>query len=92
MELRSLAAGCVEFVILFTLIEGLALTWWFRRSGRGVPPREFLANMVSGVCLMLALHGALTQSAGWSVMTWLAAAGLAHGTDLWRRWRRENAA
>ena len=92
MELRALATACVEFVILFTLIEGLVLAWWFRRSGHGVRPREFLANMVSGLCLMFALRSALAQGGEWAVLGWLVAAGAAHATDLWRRWQRENAA
>jgi hypothetical protein len=78
----------VDLVIGFTLFEGLLLAWWYRRSGRGVAPAEYLANMVSGLCLMLALRSALHGGAGATVALWLTAAGLAHGADLWRRWQR----
>ena len=83
-------ASLIDGVIAFTLLEGAALFAWHRASGRGVAPREFLMNMVSGLCLMLALrafaHGA---GAGW-VAFCLLAAGVAHGSDLWRRWRRRD--
>jgi hypothetical protein len=78
----------VDLVIVFTVIEGLALALYFRASGRGVPPRQFGVNLVSGLCLMGALRSAM---AGWGPV-WIAApllcAGLAHGLDLWQRWQR----
>lgn len=92
MDGASFASAVVDLVIVFTLCEGLLLAWWFRRTGRGVPPREFLANMMSGLCLMLALRSALAQGAGVAMLAWLAAAGMTHAADLWRRWRRENTA
>jgi hypothetical protein len=92
MDVASLAASVVDGVIVLTLCEGLLLAWWFRRTARGVPPREFLANMMSGLCLMLALRSAVTQGTGVATLLWLTAAGVAHGADLWRRWRGENTA
>lgn len=82
----------VDLVIGVTLCEGLFLAWWHRRSRAGVAPGEYLPNMVSGLCLMMALRVVLVGGPGPSMLIWLTAAGLAHGTDLWRRWRRENAA
>lgn len=92
MDPQSFAPGLVDAVIAFTLCEGLLLTWWHYRTGRGVAPSQFLANLVSGLCLMLALRSALAHGAGAVMLLWVMAAGLAHGVDLWRRWRRENAA
>ncbi len=78
----------IDLVIVITLVECLGLTLYQRVTGRGVAPRDFLVNMVSGLCLMLALR-CLARDAG---ATWVAmcllAAGLAHGTDIWMRWRR----
>ena len=89
MNEHSLIASLVDLVIVFTLIEGLVLLLVHRATGKGVAPREFLLNMVSGLCLMLALR-ALVHDAGaaWVAMC-LLAAGVAHGTDLWVRWRRD---
>ncbi len=82
-------ASLIDGVIAFTLIECAVLVVYHRATGKGVAPREFLANMVSGLCLMLALR-CFAHDAG---ATWIAlcliAAGLAHGTDLWMRWRRD---
>ena len=87
MNDHALIASLVDLVIAFTLIEGAALLLYHRATGKGVAPREFVLNMASGLCLMLALR-ALVQEAGaaW-VATCLLAAGVAHGADLWRRWR-----
>lgn len=77
----------VDGVVLFTLAEAVWLTWLYHRHGRGVPPREFLANMASGLSLMLALRAALTGAGLALVALGLVAAGVLHGIDLWRRWR-----
>ena len=89
MNEHSLIASLVDLVIVFTLIEGLVLLLVHRATGKGVAPREFLLNLVSGLCLMLALR-ALVQDAGaaWVALC-LLGSGAAHGTDLWMRWRRQ---
>ncbi|MBC8058736.1 MAG: hypothetical protein H7Y61_19370 [Rhizobiales bacterium] len=78
----------VDLVIAVTLLECAALALYHRMTGRGVAPRDFAVNMLSGLFLMLALRG-LASDAG---IPWVAgcllAAGLAHGTDIWLRWRR----
>lgn len=80
----------IDGVIAFTLIEAVALLVIHRCTGLGVAPRDFLANMASGLCLMLALR-ALVRDAG---SAWLAAcllaAGAAHGIDIVMRWRRRS--
>lgn len=78
----------VDGVIVFTVIEGLCLVVHHRRTGRGVEPGDFVANMLSGLCLMLALRAALGPGDPWPVLPALLAAGVIHGIDLWRRWRR----
>jgi hypothetical protein len=78
----------VDVVIAFTALECAVLAVYHRITGRGVAPRDFALNIVSGLCLMLALR-CLVRDAG---VAWIAlcllAAGAAHGTDLWRRWQR----
>jgi hypothetical protein len=82
-------ASIVDFVVAFTLLEGVALAAYHRATGRGVAPRDFGLNLLSGLCLMLALRS-LARDAGvaW-VALFLLAAGVAHGTDLLLRWRRD---
>lgn len=77
----------IDVVIGCALLEGLLLWALHRFAGRGVPPREFAANLLSGLCLMVALRVAVTGGAAAWVAGWLLAAGLAHGSDILRRWR-----
>ncbi len=81
-------AGLVDAVILFTLIECAVLLLHHRRSGAGVAPKQFFANLVSGVCLMLALRCALRDLGAMWVLLWLLLAGIAHFWDLRRRWAK----
>jgi hypothetical protein len=76
----------VDGLIAFTLLEGLALGLYFRLTGRGVAPREFGANLVSGLFLMLALRAVLGNAAWPWIALCVVAAGLAHGLELRRRW------
>ena len=78
----------VDLVMALSIVEGLALAAWFRVTRRGVAPAQFAVNLVSGLCLMLALRGALVGAAWPWLALCLLAAGLAHAADLWRRWRR----
>jgi len=89
LPLDELLLSCrlIEIVIAVTLLEGVALVVYHRLTGRGVAPREFVANLLSGLCLMLALRAALAGS-GWGLTALLlAGAGLIHASDLWRRWK-----
>ena len=85
--MTSQIALLIDGVIAFTVIECIALALYHRATGRGVAPREYFANMLSGLSLMLALRG-LAVDAG---VLWLAvcllAAGLAHGFDIVKRWQ-----
>ncbi len=78
----------VHAVIVLTVLEGLLLALYRWRSGRGVALGDFGVNLLSGLCLMLALRAAVLD-AGWQgILVWLAASGIAHTFDLWRRWQR----
>ncbi len=83
-------APLIDAVIVFTLLECLALWLYHRSTGKGVAPRDFVVNMLSGLCLMLALRGLATEAGVAWVAVFLAAAGLAHGIDILMRWQRSN--
>ncbi len=88
MDELLLSRRLIEIVITVTVLEGVALTLYHRITGKGVAPREFAANLLSGLCLMLALRGALAGvESGWTA-GWLLGSGLVHASDLWRRWKR----
>ena len=78
----------ITIVIGFTLIEGTVL-WIYRRlTGKGVSSRDFTANWVSGLCLMLALRSAVVDAWWVWVAMWMLCSGIAHWGDLWTRWQR----
>jgi hypothetical protein len=77
----------IDLVIVVTLVESLVLTLYHRSTGRGVAPRAFLLNMVSGLCLMFALRCLAKDTSGMPVALWLLMAGVAHGSDIWMRWQ-----
>jgi hypothetical protein len=79
----------VDIVIALTLIECVFLLVFHQVKKRGLAPGEYLLNLTSGLCLMFALRCALADAAWIWIALWLMASGLAHGTDLWRRWHRE---
>ncbi|MES2696536.1 MAG: hypothetical protein V4773_23910, partial [Verrucomicrobiota bacterium] len=45
-----------------SILEGVALLLLFRASGRGVAPRDLLANLLAGLCLMFALRGVVRDA------------------------------
>jgi hypothetical protein len=76
----------VDIVLAITAIEAALLVAYHRRTGRGPAPAALFGNLLSGVCLMLALRAALVDAWwGW-VALWLLAAFGAHLSDLRRRW------
>lgn len=78
----------VDAVIALTVIETLILLAYHRMTGKGLPPRAYLLNIVSGLCLMLAVRSVLTNTAWPLTVLCLSAAGIAHAADLVARWRR----
>lgn len=82
------AAPLVDLVIALTVLEGVALTVFHHRTGRGVAPGALLPNLLAGLLLTVALRAALGGAAWPWIAACLAAAGLAHAADLRRRWPR----
>ncbi len=78
----------VDFILVVVVLEAAALLLYWARSGRGIAPLDLLPNLCAGAFLLLALRATLAGS-GWMMASLcLAAAGLAHLTDVYRRWRR----
>ncbi|MBZ8139111.1 hypothetical protein CLD22_04240 [Rubrivivax gelatinosus] len=78
----------VDLVIAVTLLEAAVLAVFHARTGRGLAPRDFAANLCAGLALMLAVRAALAGAPWTWVAAGLAAAGVAHLLDLRRRWKR----
>ncbi len=78
----------VDAILVLTVVEWLALSIYHRMTGRGVDPRDFTRNLLSGMFLLLALREALVEAWwGWVTVS-LTGALLAHLADLGRRWLR----
>jgi hypothetical protein len=77
----------VDAVVAFALLELAVLVGWHALTRRGLAAAELVANLSAGLCLLGALRSVLA-GASWPVCAlWLAAAGVAHATDLVRRLR-----
>ena len=75
----------VDLVLALMAIEGALLLGYWARTRRGVAPKDIAVNLLAGACLLLALRAALVGAAwGWVALC-LAAALVAHLTDLRRR-------
>lgn len=77
----------VDLVLIFLVIETIAIVVWWRWKRRGIAPADFLPGMCSGALMLLALRAVLAD-AGWALPTiCLLAAGVAHLIDVARRWQ-----
>ncbi len=81
----------VDIAIGFTLVELAALLFYRRLTGRGLSPGDYVLNMLSGLCLMLAVSSVLHS--WWIGMALcLTASGLVHTSDMVLRLRRKRGA
>lgn len=77
----------VDLILGFMVLEGVALAAWRRRTGHGLAPATILRALLPGLCLLLALRGALVSAWwGWIALCLLLAL-LAHLADLASRWQ-----
>ena len=76
----------IDIVIGVTLLEWALLSWWHRRTGRGIAMSELRNTLFAGLYLMLAVRASMTAAPWYVVALLLLAAGLSHAADLWRRW------
>ena len=79
----------LDAVIALTLLEAAALLIYRHLTGKGIEAHDWGLNMLSGLCLMMGLRSAVTDAAWHLIAAWLSAAGLAHGVDMFWRWRRQ---
>ena len=78
----------IDIILIIVAIEAAAFLWMWRRFKGGIAPVDLLPNLCAGAFLLLALRVTLAGR-GWMLACGcLAAAGVAHLTDLHRRWRR----
>lgn len=77
----------VDFILVVVLLEAAALLLYWARVRRGIAPLDLIPNLCAGAFLLLALRA--TLGGGWMLASLcLAAAGLAHLTDVYRRWHK----
>jgi hypothetical protein len=76
----------IDIVIAVTVIEWVLLSWWHRRTGRGIPMSELQGTLMAGFYLMLALRASMVAAPWYVVALLLLGAGLTHAADMWRRW------
>jgi hypothetical protein len=77
----------VDLILVVVVLEAAVLLLYWRQARRGIAPFDLLPNLCAGVFLLLALRVTLA-GAGWMMVSGcLAAAGLAHLADMYRRWR-----
>jgi multisubunit Na+/H+ antiporter MnhB subunit len=88
LEQWVIGGGLIDTIITITLLEITALLLYHHQTKRGLKPRDYLLNVVSGLCLMLALRCALTGAAWYFISVWLLAAGLAHVADIALRFQQ----
>ena len=86
-------AVAVDAILVMVVLEGLALTFVFKRTGRGVPPDSLWPNLAAGFLLALAVRAALASGptalgSQAAIAAILGCALVAHLLDLRSRWQR----
>jgi hypothetical protein len=83
--------SCVSNLILIVMaIEAAVLVVYWRLTGRGVAPSDFMLNLLSGFLLALALRNTLVGADRRWIVATLVFAGIVHAIDLMLRWRRRS--
>ena len=77
----------VDLILLIVAIEAVVLIVYWRKTGKGIAPRNLLPNLIAGALLLLALRLTLAQAGWMAICGCLAAAGVANVIDIMRRWR-----
>lgn len=76
----------LEIILAGMALEAAGLALYHRRTGRGIAPGAFLPNLLSGMCLLLAMRAGLGGAWwGWVGLCLLGALVL-HLSDLRRLW------
>ena len=81
----------VDLALAITVVEAIIIYIWWRATGDGPAPLDWLPNLSAGVLLMVALRlVSVDAPVAWIVLC-LSSSGVAHGVDLVRRWPRRRA-
>jgi hypothetical protein len=76
----------IDWILAGMVLEGCALAALHARAGRGVAPRAFLANLLSGMCVLLAMRLVLGGAWWGFASAALLAALVFHVVDLAGKW------
>lgn len=76
----------VDLVLMLMAAEAVLLLVVHRYAGRGPPPADLIANLLSGFCLLLALRAAIAGAAWPWLALALSGSLVGHLVDLKRRW------
>lgn len=90
MSLHELIAGgrIVDIMVVFVVLEVIALIVYWKKTGKGVPTIPLLANVGAGGSLMLALGATLRDASTTAIAAFLVASLVFHTADIALRWRR----
>jgi hypothetical protein len=80
----------VDLALLILFVEGLLLAIYRLRTGRGMPVSSVLLVTIAGIGLLFALRAAVVGAAGHWIAIGLIIGGIAHGIDLFRRFRNQS--
>lgn len=83
-----MGGGLIDTIIGITLLEVAVLLVYHHQTKRGLVPRDYLLNVLSGLCLMLALRCSLVGNSWYFIAVFLSGAGFAHIADIARRLQR----
>jgi hypothetical protein len=77
----------IDVILLIVAIEAVVVVILRHRLAGLFDMRGFFVSLVSGVCLMVALRGALTGAPWTFIAPFLVASLIAHLIDVAQRWR-----
>ena len=77
----------VDLILGLIVVEAAVVAVYHRKTGRGVGTADLVSNLLSGICLLLALRAAMVGASWMWIALALAASLVAHLADLRRRWR-----
>jgi hypothetical protein len=75
----------VDLLLAIVALEAALVIAFRRRLAQTFDLSGFFINLASGVCLMLALRGALVDAGWMAIAPFLLLSLFAHVADLWRR-------
>ena len=81
-----LSGRAIDGILGLVVLEAAALLAYRAARGRGPPSSSFLANLLSGAFLLIALRDALAGGSALVIGGCLTAALIAHVYDLYGRW------